>query len=171
MAETKIYISDDIDARLREQAMKRFGYGKGSISEAVEEAIAQWLMKEDRINGGLQTILNAAKSDTDVIAVIVFGSYARKELDYRDVDIAIFVREGAGSFEVLSRYTLMVNAAEDKTFDISILNSVPLGVKRRILNEGIVLYVREKEALYDYSIKVVRDWSEFEPRMNLMING
>lgn len=46
MAETKIYIADDIDMKLRELAMERFGYGRGSISSAVEEAIVQWLNKQ-----------------------------------------------------------------------------------------------------------------------------
>jgi hypothetical protein len=36
MAETKIYIPDSLDAQRREAAMRKFGYGRGSISRAVE---------------------------------------------------------------------------------------------------------------------------------------
>ena len=57
MAETKIYIADEVDSQLRENAMKRFGYAKGSISKAVEEAVVQWLMKIDKINGKINTII------------------------------------------------------------------------------------------------------------------
>jgi hypothetical protein len=52
MAETKIYIDDNVDKKLREEAMARFGYGRGSISSAVEEAIVQWLRRDGIIGKG-----------------------------------------------------------------------------------------------------------------------
>lgn len=170
MAETKINISNEVDKKFRETAMKRFGYGRGSISKAVEEAIVQWLIKEDKINSNLQLILNTAKEDNDIIAVFVFGSYTRKDPGYNDIDIQIFVKENVNHFEVLSRYMRVVNATEDRTFDISILNDVPLYIKTRVLTEGNIIYVKDNDALYDYSIKVIREWNEFEPRLNLMLN-
>ena len=39
MAETKAYLPDSLYAQLRGFAMKRFGYGRGSISRAVETAV------------------------------------------------------------------------------------------------------------------------------------
>ncbi len=170
MAETKIYISDDVDKKFREIAMKRFGYGRGSISKAVEEAIVQWLIKEDKINTNLQLILNAAKEDNNVIAVIIFGSYIRKESSYKDIDIQIFIKENANHFDILSRYMHIVNATEDRTFDISILNDMPLYIKTKALSEGSIIYVKDKNALYDYSIKVMKEWNEFEPRLNIMLS-
>jgi len=38
--DTKIYINDKLAERWRELAMKRFGYGRGSISKAAEEVQA-----------------------------------------------------------------------------------------------------------------------------------
>jgi len=35
--------SKDLVRRFRELAMRRFGYGKGSLQRAVEEAIARWV--------------------------------------------------------------------------------------------------------------------------------
>jgi len=36
-------ISRELERRFRELAMKRFGYAKGSLQRAVEEAIARWV--------------------------------------------------------------------------------------------------------------------------------
>jgi len=36
-------ISRELEERFRELAMKRFGYAKGSLQRAVEEAIARWV--------------------------------------------------------------------------------------------------------------------------------
>jgi uncharacterized protein YggL (DUF469 family) len=38
----RFHISDTLEKKFRERAMKRFGYGKGSLSRAVEEAINRW---------------------------------------------------------------------------------------------------------------------------------
>jgi len=36
-------INERLERRFRELAMKRFGYGKGALSKAVEEAILNWI--------------------------------------------------------------------------------------------------------------------------------
>ena len=36
-------IDERLERRFRELAMKRFGYGKGALSKAVEEAILNWI--------------------------------------------------------------------------------------------------------------------------------
>lgn len=40
--ELKFYISVELDGEFRKRAMERYGYRKGSISKAAEEAIAKW---------------------------------------------------------------------------------------------------------------------------------
>ncbi len=41
-AELKVYLTDDLDTRLRKAAMSAFGYGRGSLSKAATEAPARW---------------------------------------------------------------------------------------------------------------------------------
>ncbi len=45
MRELKIYLSDQLNERFRRVAMEAFGYGRGSISKAAEEAFLQWCDK------------------------------------------------------------------------------------------------------------------------------
>ena len=46
MCELKIYLSDQLNERFRRVAMEAFGYGRGSISKAAEEAFLQWCDKK-----------------------------------------------------------------------------------------------------------------------------
>jgi hypothetical protein len=39
----QIVIPDELEEELRKKASEEFGYKKGSISKAVEEAIQKWL--------------------------------------------------------------------------------------------------------------------------------
>jgi len=37
-------VKEELERRFREAAMKKFGYGKGSLSRAAEEALQKWLL-------------------------------------------------------------------------------------------------------------------------------
>lgn len=43
MGKVVLTVSDELEARFREKAMKRFGYKRGAMKKAVEEALAKWL--------------------------------------------------------------------------------------------------------------------------------
>jgi hypothetical protein len=42
MAELKIYLSDSLNEKFRRMAMSVYGYGRGSLSKAAEEALSKW---------------------------------------------------------------------------------------------------------------------------------
>ncbi len=171
MAETKIYIDDVIDRKLREEAMSRFGYGRGSISKAVEEAIVQWLRQSDIVKKRLAAMASAAKKENGVIAVLLFGSYARKEEDYIDIDIAVLLDKNTDKKRILLELVKATGDTEGKMFDVSILNDMPLDIKSKILNEAEVLYVSDKAKLYDYSIDVINNWSDFKGKLYSVLSS
>lgn len=41
-------INERLERRFRELAMKRFGYGKGALTKAVEEAILNWISSVEK---------------------------------------------------------------------------------------------------------------------------
>jgi len=47
MGSIKVVIDDKTEERFRMAAMKKFGYGKGAISEAAENALAEWASRVD----------------------------------------------------------------------------------------------------------------------------
>ncbi len=170
MAETKIYISDAIDKELREQAMSKFGYGRGSISSAAEEAIAQWISRENGIKRKLQAIVEMAKTDKDVEAVLLFGSYARKESNYGDIDVALVLKDKKNAAQKLMSYLKAANSGSNLEVQVVIFNNLPLDMQRRVLNESKILCASDKGALYEKSAEIIRSWSDFEYLFNRMIS-
>jgi hypothetical protein len=43
MGEIRGVIPKKVEQKFRELAMKKFGYGKGSLSKALEEALLKWI--------------------------------------------------------------------------------------------------------------------------------
>jgi len=50
-------------------------------------------MEENTINKYLQKIVEKAKKDSDVVGVILFGSYLQN-YGFNDIDLALVTREG-----------------------------------------------------------------------------
>ena len=160
MAETKIYFSDKIDTLLREYSMKRFGYRRGSISDAVEEAVTQWLKKETMIKDAVQKLVEHAKEDENIIAMVLFGSYARKEPGFNDVDIGLLAKD-PGNVDIL-RYTYILEGASENLIQLSVINDFPRWTQKHIIDESRLLYVKDREALYEYTSKLIIDSSDNE---------
>jgi len=45
MGGIKVYVSDEVEKKFREAAMKLYGYGKGSLSIASEKAFSDWVSR------------------------------------------------------------------------------------------------------------------------------
>jgi hypothetical protein len=46
MGRVSVYVSDELEKKLRFKTIERFGGRKGDLSRAVEEAIKTWVEKE-----------------------------------------------------------------------------------------------------------------------------
>ena len=46
MGRVSVFLSDELEKRLRFKAVERFGGRKGDLSKAVEEAVKKWVEKE-----------------------------------------------------------------------------------------------------------------------------
>ena len=158
MAQMKSYIPDGTDKKLRIQAMVRFGYGRGSISKAVEEALMQWLKKEAVINDATQRIIEHGKEDKNITAIILFGSYARKEPGFNDVDVGFLVKTSE-EFDILKYINLLEGEAAN-LFQITVINSFPEWMQAHIIDEGVLLQVNDRNELYGYTSKLIRDFSD-----------
>ena len=75
MAGMRLQVKEEVERRFREAAMKRFGYGKGSLSRAAEEAIQMWLISvsvEDFVfEGNPVEAIDGLLSDVDLDSVEV----------------------------------------------------------------------------------------------------
>jgi hypothetical protein len=72
MSGIRVQLPDDLDKRFRSEAMKRFGYGKGSLSKAAQEAFEKWIAsgKEDLgFKGDPVEAIKGALGDVDAGSV------------------------------------------------------------------------------------------------------
>ena len=58
----KIYIDEDLERSFRKIAMKVYGYGRGSISKAAEDAIRRWLLEHEALLREVKDIEDPVKA-------------------------------------------------------------------------------------------------------------
>ncbi len=110
----------------------------------------------------LKDIVKQAEGDAMVLAVILFGSTARRERHRAsDVDICLVLEPGTYALEVLMDIRLQYLAAFQA--DIQIFQQLPVYIRQRILKEGEVLFCRDQDALYDVALRTVRAFADFKP--------
>jgi hypothetical protein len=49
----KVYLDEELETRFRKAAMEIYGYGRGSLSSAAEEAIRSWVSDYEAQHEGL----------------------------------------------------------------------------------------------------------------------
>lgn len=68
-------IDEGLELRFRELAMRRFGYGKGALTRAVEDAILKWISSVEReelaFEGDPVEAIDGIISDVDVDSVVL----------------------------------------------------------------------------------------------------
>jgi predicted nucleotidyltransferase len=107
----------------------------------------------------LKDIVKRARSDKDVLAVIVFGSYARNE-KHRDIDVCLVLDKDAEK-KLMSGKRLSYVTGSD--LDVHIFQQLPLFIRMRVIREGKPLYCRDMDMLYDTVLQTIRDFGYFKP--------
>lgn len=110
----------------------------------------------------LERLLDQARGDPEVLAVILFGSRARGEAGpTSDVDVCIVLAPGAVERGSLPRKRLSYTSRVD--LDVQLFELLPVYVRRRVLQEGRPLFVRDEDALYDVAFRSARAFEAFKP--------
>jgi len=68
LAELKVYLSEELDKRFRVLAMRVFGYGRGSLSEAAVDALAKWCEQHESGKGDRPPNDDAVSANSDPVA-------------------------------------------------------------------------------------------------------
>lgn len=115
-----------------------------------------------RVASQIQRCLSKTVRDTDVLAVILFGSRAKKHAshDFSDIDLCLVLcpaRYSPASFLKKKLHYLELGG----DLDIQIFQNLPLPLRHRILQEGKVLFCKDEDELYRESYRVLRDFAHF----------
>lgn len=93
-----------------------------------------------------------------MLAVLLYGSRARGDAGPRsDTDVCLVLRDEFPP-DALPGKALIYFGFD---LDVRLYQALPLPLRRRILREGKVLFVRDEDALYDLAIRTAKAWEDF----------
>jgi predicted nucleotidyltransferase len=117
-------------------------------------------MKEAKAKQQVELLLKEAQQDSDVLAVMLFGSVARGESRAQsDVDICLVLYPKCWQLEELARKRWEYLRFD---LDIKIFQQLPLYVRRRVLREGVVLLVKDEDQLYELAFRTAKEFEDFK---------
>jgi hypothetical protein len=64
LTELKVYISNSLNDRFRRTAMSVFGYGRGSLSKAAEDAFSKWCEQHEQTSASPSPSSAETRSDS-----------------------------------------------------------------------------------------------------------
>ncbi len=117
-------------------------------------------MKDAKAKQQVELLLKEAQQDSDVLAVMLFGSVARGESSVQsDVDICLVLYPKRWQLEELARKRWEYLCFD---LDIKIFQQLPLYLRRRVLKEGIVLLVKDEDQLYELAFRTAKEFEDFK---------
>jgi hypothetical protein len=123
--------------------------------------MAERIFKEE---ARLEKLLAKARQDEDVLAVFLFGSIAREEQTHlSDIDLCLVLGPKPTPFEPNEFSHKRLDYLKNFAFDIQIFQQLPLYVRRRILKEGRILFVRDEALLYELAFHTAQAFEDFRP--------
>lgn len=106
------------------------------------------------MKNGLEKLVERAKKDEDVLAVMLFGSYTKQGFrPSSDIDICLILKPKRFSNLFMSKKKLEYLALVPNKYDIQIFQQLPVFIRARVLKEGKLLLNKN----YDEMFKVARD--------------
>jgi len=109
----------------------------------------------------IDELVNTAKLDKEILAVVLFGSSARQEnLPYSDIDICLILKPQKYLPKYLSSKKLRYLKEFD--LDIQIFQQLPIYVKKRIIKEGKILFCSNEDEMYEIAFKTMDEFTDFE---------
>ena len=113
-----------------------------------------------RTQPGLSRLVSRAKSDPDLLALILFGSRARRDASPQsDFDVCLVLASEPDSGITAAEKRLEYLA--DADVDLAVFQELPLAIRSRVLKEGEVLFARDEDALYDLAARTARAFEAF----------
>ncbi len=124
-------------------------------------------MLDDSIKNEIKKFLEERE---DVLFAFIFGSAARGKMHFAsDIDIAIFVQN---SLDLLEIGGIVAGLEENIEYDIDLveINNLPREnpeLAMRILDEGILLFCKNRDAYVKFKHETYLFYMDFQPYMEL----
>jgi len=111
----------------------------------------------------MERFLLKTQQDKNVLAVLLFGSTARQEQrPLSDIDICLVLTPQPKHFDPIKLSNKRLDYMKDFSFDVQIFQQLPLYVRRRVLKEGRILFVRDENLLYKIACRTAQAFEDFK---------
>lgn len=114
----------------------------------------------------LQKIKMSLKTEKNVLFAYVYGSFARGEKDYGDIDIAVFlgkIPKNSAPYE--AKLGQKLERQTEKPVEVRIMNSMPLLLKSRVFKDGKTIFSRNKKARVSFETALMSSYLDFSHLM------
>ena len=122
-------------------------------------------------DGVLTKIVEKAREDEDVLAVMLFGSYVRKKTKPRDIDVCIVLKPKKFSNLFISNKKLEYLELCPDNYDIQIFQQLPVFIKVRVLKEGKFLLNKDYKSMTKIALNTFREFDLFKRHYYFCIKG
>jgi len=112
--------------------------------------------------------LTEVKKDKEVIAVLVFGSYARGE-QHRDIDVCLILDKKYDNLAMSKKRLHYLSDLSNKV-DLHIFQQLPIYIKTRIIGEGKILLLKKEDRLYEIAFETMKEFDSFEKLYNMYLD-
>ncbi|MBI4163033.1 MAG: nucleotidyltransferase domain-containing protein [Candidatus Aenigmarchaeota archaeon] len=109
----------------------------------------------------MMPLIEKAKKDEEVVALAIFGSFARKE-KYKDIDVCIFLKEKKSNLDMSKKKLSYLKGAKS-IFDIKIFQQLPIHIRHKVLKEGKIILCKDENKLYDIAASFIKEYEDFKP--------
>lgn len=106
------------------------------------------------------------EKDPDILAVILYGSYARGE-EARDVDLCLILYPD----KLKNSLDKRIEYSYHEQVDVQVFQDLPLYIRPRVIKEGIVRHVKDEDLLYDITIETAREFELYRPKYELYLGS
>jgi uncharacterized protein len=120
----------------------------------------------ENIQKTLKDFQAKVKKDEDVLALILFGSYARGE-EARDVDLCLVLFPD----KVKKALDKRIEYSQRDELDVQVFQDLPIYIRPRVIKEGKILHVKDEGLLYDIAIKTAKEYELYKPKYELYLEG
>jgi len=113
----------------------------------------------------IKKIINKAKSDKEIIAVLLFGSSLTKQ--GRDIDICLVLKEKQSNYNMTEKRFEYLKIGD---YDIQVFQQLPLYIRNRILKEHLILLCKDEKTLYELAFATIKEFEFYKKMYYLCLN-
>ena len=111
----------------------------------------------------MDKLLEMVHQDNDVLAVLLFGSVARGEqTSCSDTDICLVLIPQTKPYKNIDLSRKRLKYLKQFDMDIHVFQQLPIYIRRRVLKEGKILFVKNEDTLYDLATLTAKAFEDFK---------